>query len=242
MATLTIIQPIAAAAALSPHPKARIRAENGVEVVLPYAPRGTQLGGFADKWDTLDRPGRKPLVMRGADGLLTCSLSFTLARLDHQASVEDYIDALKTIAGTRQRVTLLNLSPQERGPWRVSSMTITGELRQHGTNAITRATVALELVEASDPNPQVGPVAGGSGSGAGASGPGKGKWPKSYTVKKNDTLRTIANKFYGDPGLWQRIGKANNIKKPTPLKVGRKLKIPAPPAGTLDPRPITGPR
>lgn len=221
MPTLTITQPATGITAPGPHPKAVLRAENGLEVTLPYAPRGTSLGGFAPTWGTLDRPGRKPLVQRNGDGLLTGSLAFQLARPDHQEAVEDYITGLAAIADAGQRVTLLNLSPLERGPWRINGLAVTGTLRQHGTNVITRADVTLDLIEASDPNPQVGPVAGGTTSaGAGSS------IPKTYTVKKGDTLRRIANRFYGTPAAWKYLAAANGIKDPDKLKVGRKLHLP----------------
>ena len=47
-----------------------------------------------------------------------------------------------------------------------------------------------------------------------------------YIVKKGDTLRKLANRYYGEPNEWRRIAKANKIKDPTKLKVGRKLRTP----------------
>lgn len=221
MPTLTITQPrdISDGGRI-PHPKARIRTEKGKVLVLPFAPRGNTIGGWADPITIQPRPGRKPLALRDGDGLTTLGLTFTLARADHQEPIEDYLRALATIAGSGHRITLVNMSPQERGPWRISDVTVTGELKQHGTNQITRATVTLALVEASDANPKIGPVSGGHG------GHGPGKHPKFYTIRKGDTLRKIANRFYGDPGVWRQIAKANNIKDPTRLKVGRKIKLP----------------
>lgn len=216
MAALTISLP-----RVQPPPakRPRLRTEKGIEFEFPYAPRGSSLGGLADPVTVQARPGRKPLTLRDGDNIASLDLGIVLAKLDHQQPVETYINQLRRIAESGQRVTILGLSPQERGPWRIDDLTITGELRRQGDNAITRATATLSLVEASDANPKVGPVSGGHG--------GKGgKRPKFYKVRKGDTLRKIANRFYGDPGVWRQIAKANGIKNPDKLKVGRKLKLP----------------
>lgn len=216
MAALTISLP-----RVQPPPtkRPRLRTEKGIEFEFPYAPRGSSLGGLADPVTVQARPGRKPLTLLDGDNIASLDLGIVLAKLDHQQPVEAYINQLRRIAESGQRVTILGLSPQERGPWRIDDLTITGELRRQGDNAITRATATLSLVEASDANPKVGPVSGGHG--------GKGgKRPKFYKVRKGDTLRKIANRFYGDPGVWRQIAKANGIKNPDKLKVGRKLKLP----------------
>lgn len=59
---------------------------------------------------------------------------------------------------------------------------------------------------------------------------GKSKvgWPKSYRVRKGDTLNKIASRYYGNSGLWKKIATANKIRDPKSLKVGQKLRIPAP--------------
>lgn len=218
MPALTITQPTAPRRAS--HPKAVLRTEKGRMFVLPFAPRGTELGGFQAPLTVTPRPGRKPLVLVDGDGIETMGVTFPLARGDHQQPVEDFIRDLRAVATSRQRVTFVNLSPRERGPWRISDLTITGELRQAGTNHITRATVTLALTQASDAAPKVGPVSGGH------SGNGPDKRPKTYVIRKGDTLRSIANRFYGDPSVWPQIAKANGIKAPNNLKPGRKIKLP----------------
>lgn len=50
--------------------------------------------------------------------------------------------------------------------------------------------------------------------------------PAVYTVKKGDTLKSLAAKFYGDYKLWHKIAKANNIRDPSKVKVGQVLRIP----------------
>lgn len=217
MAALTITQP----RPLLPVPakRPRLRTEKGIEFEFEWAPRGVGLSGLVAPVSVQARPGRKPLTLLDGEALPGIDLTFQLAHFDHQSPVEGQIDRLRKIAESGQRVSVLGMSPQERGPWRVDDLTITGTLRRQGTNELTRADVTLSLVEASDANPKVGPVSGGHG--------GKGgKRPKFYKVRKGDTLRKIANRFYGDPGVWRQIAKANGIKNPDKLKVGRKIKLP----------------
>lgn len=49
---------------------------------------------------------------------------------------------------------------------------------------------------------------------------------ETYTVEKDDTLRLIAQDFYGDPSLDDCIARANDISDPTQLSVGTELTIP----------------
>ncbi|MBU0686960.1 MAG: LysM peptidoglycan-binding domain-containing protein [Candidatus Margulisbacteria bacterium] len=46
-----------------------------------------------------------------------------------------------------------------------------------------------------------------------------------HTIKRGETLSTIANKYYGNPALYKEIAKFNNIKNPNNIKVGTILKI-----------------
>lgn len=224
MASLTVTRPrtpTRAEVATAKHPKARLRTEGGLRLELPYAPRGATLDGLADPWEVLERPGRSALVQRNGDGTPTLALDVTLARPDHQASVEDLIALLRRIAASGDRVTLVNLSPTERGPWRLAGLTITATQRQHGTNAITRATAALTFIAANDAKPRLGPVSGGKRNKKGITK------ARHYTFKKGDTLRKLAARFYGEPGEWKRIARRNKIKDPAKIKPGRRLVIPA---------------
>lgn len=56
----------------------------------------------------------------------------------------------------------------------------------------------------------------------------KSGWPKTYVVKSGDSLSKIAAHFYGQSSKWHIIANANNIRDPQKLKVGAKLRIPAP--------------
>jgi hypothetical protein len=58
--------------------------------------------------------------------------------------------------------------------------------------------------------------------------PKRGAKRKTYTVKKGDTLSKIAARkdVYGNGSQWRKIAKANHIRDPKHLKIGKKLKIP----------------
>lgn len=50
-----------------------------------------------------------------------------------------------------------------------------------------------------------------------------------YTVKKGDTLSSIAEKYYGKPWLWRFLvlhSQNKHIKDPKKLKVGQTVYIP----------------
>lgn len=205
------------------HPKAILEAERGTRMTLPYAPQGSELGGLADSWQRVDRPGRKPLLLHTGKRLPSMSLTLVLARRDIQTSIEPLLAKLLELGEARERVVLSNMSPLERGPWRITDLAVSSSARQHGTNHITRATATLTLEAASDALSRRGPLSGGTDE-------GKGGKATRYTVKKGDSLRSIAAKpsIYGTPSKWQRLAKANGIKKKpgADLKPGLVLKVP----------------
>lgn len=49
---------------------------------------------------------------------------------------------------------------------------------------------------------------------------------KRRVIKEGDTLWLMANREYGDPGLWRQIAEANNIDNPRTLEIGKEIIIP----------------
>ncbi len=49
---------------------------------------------------------------------------------------------------------------------------------------------------------------------------------RTHTVRKGDTLWSLAMKFYGDGKRWREIAQANNIEDETKLPIGKVLTIP----------------
>lgn len=50
--------------------------------------------------------------------------------------------------------------------------------------------------------------------------------PKAHTVKRGETLSSIASEHYGDPTAWRTIASANGIDDPRALNPGTVLTIP----------------
>lgn len=53
-------------------------------------------------------------------------------------------------------------------------------------------------------------------------------WPKEHTIKPDDTLFSIARKYYDDGSEWEWIANANPGVDATGLMVGHEITIPAP--------------
>ena len=76
--------------------------------------------------------------------------------------------------------------------------------------------------------PDFSNVVGGSSSTA-PSAQGEGAaGPRTYVVRKGDSLSKIAKKFYGDAQAWKRIHEANRdlIRDPDLIQPGWTLRIP----------------
>lgn len=102
-------------------------------------------------------------------------------------------------------------------PWKISSIAWGARLGRHGR--LRRQAATLSLLEANSGDRYKLKHRKGRPKGNG------GKHQK-YTIKKGDTLQSIAAKFYGDPHKWERIAEANGIKNPRRLTVGDVIKIP----------------
>lgn len=230
MATVTIIQGASTKKAPKIPKQDRPYMKAGkLKFGFPWAPTGGSLDGYANTYDTTARPGRRPLVQLTGGNLPTLGLTFTLVHRDWTQSIEGWLTALRRIANTTDRITIHGMSPSEAGPWRMTACAVAITQRQPGSNVAVRADVTLTLTYANDANPKLGPVQGGKKhghKGVRDRGGSSKKHTRHYVVKKGDTLSGIAEKFYGEPGKWKQIAKANKITHPRSLKVGRKLTIP----------------
>jgi LysM repeat protein len=61
-------------------------------------------------------------------------------------------------------------------------------------------------------------------------GTGAATGERSYTVRSGDTLKGLANRFYGNAAYDKCISQANDISNPSSLRVGADIRIPAKPA------------
>lgn len=199
-------------------PKAYLEDETGARVYLSWAPQQTTRDGIAAGFSTLDRPGRKPVVAKTSEGLLTQSFTALMGSVDIEDSIEPELATLQAMAAAGRRVRF-SYGGLEVGWWRISGLSIASEARQEGTNAVTRATVDVSLLEDSQlvlrPGQTSTTATGGTGAG----------W-RTYTWRKGDTLFRVAKRLLGRGNRWREIAKANKIAHPKKIKVGRVLRIP----------------
>lgn len=215
------------------HPLMYLADDTGLKITLPYAPRTVELDGVVPDWQTLNRPGRLPLVLREGPQLHSLTFDAFLIGdpLDHQASAEAVLFRLRQMAQRGGRITLGNLGPsaQISTGWRLTAYRQRSELLAHGTNHATRAVVALSFLEASDLILGVGPVTGGAKPPAAAAKPKASGAPagRTHTVTAGQTLWALAVRYYGSGDAWRRLADVNGIRDPRKLKVGAVLKVPA---------------
>ncbi len=183
-------------------PVVQLAAEGGQSMTLRYAPRGVDLSGWAAVFDLISRPGRPPLLLRTGDAAPTASIEFLLANLDYRVDVEQDLATLKALASGGDRITLIGLSPQEAGPWRITDVAVSASIRVPGTNRVSRALVTMTLGLASDPNTTLGPRYLRKAL----------KKAVKFTAKSGMTPQGQAHKYYGDPALWTIITKYNKMK------------------------------
>ncbi len=197
---------------------------DGIKVSLPFAPREATITPATRRRVTVDRPGRDQLLLDGGRGTRTLTWNPLISHRDVEVPVEGLLTRLQRLAEKGPRVRISGMSALEAGPWLLTDVSWKVVARQAGTNAVTRVEASLVFTEPSKVDPKLGPLTGGHQG----TGHGGGK-TRHYTVQKGDTLRSIANHFYGDPNEWKRIAKANDIKDPTKIHVGQRLEIPPDP-------------
>lgn len=178
---------------------------------VDIAPREIEYGGMPMDWASADRSGNTPLLLHKSMPLRTMSFSFTLTdKIDMQAPQTSKVTQLQQMGRSFERF-LVRFSPTEQGLWRITDLKVTSQLRTAATDEIARATVTIQLTEASDPAPAVGPVSRPAPPAAPPSAGGR-----TYRVVKGDTLWAIAKRYYGAGTSWPRIFDANRnlIKDP----------------------------
>jgi nucleoid-associated protein YgaU len=140
------------------------------------------------------------------------------------ASSLGVINAMAPISPTKEpiAVTVTGAWPIPSNiHWQIQSVTW-GERVLRPDGQVARAEATLELVQ--DTRADV--VIRTSPAKASKTKNGKTKKQATYTVKRGDTLSSIAAKKLGSASKWKTIATLNKIRDPNHLRVGQVLKLP----------------
>lgn len=218
------------AALSNPHRKMTIMPEGkSVGLVVPYAPRTVTHSALSAEWTEINRSGQQPLLSRSNDPRPKMGFTLFVGSPDPDVSVGKILEALASYARWQTRLRV-NYSSWENGLWQISSMSFTSQHR-NTQNEITRAEVEIEFILASDVRTRMGPVTGGVAPAPVAAPKPPTAAPKVrwHRTKANDTLHSLAVRYYRDSSKWRRIATANKIRNPRRTKKlgkGRVLRIP----------------
>jgi nucleoid-associated protein YgaU len=159
----------------------------------------------------------------------------------HKASVELLLDAWATGGDVTAQVTTVNaLSPVAPTaetpvvyvsgvqlipatiPWVIQGVTWTDQML-NAAGRIARVTVAFDLLQW-----RQGDVVVRNSPAKAAAVLTKTTRAKArtVTVKRGDTLSSLAAKYLGSASSWQKIATLNGLRDPNHLKVGQVLKLP----------------
>ncbi|MGD8453111.1 MAG: LysM peptidoglycan-binding domain-containing protein [Phycisphaerae bacterium] len=70
------------------------------------------------------------------------------------------------------------------------------------------------------------PAAGAKAKTKNDTGPARKAEPRYYTVKKRDSLASIAQRFLNDAGRWPEIARLNGLRDPHRILPGRRIRLP----------------
>lgn len=194
-------------------------------ITVRYAPREVEHTNISATWEEIPRANRMPLIVRQPTTQPRMAFTLYFGSTDPFDPVAAQLRELARYSRGTTRLRV-NYSTWEDGLWRISSMSITTLQRHPVTDEITRAEVAVEFVLAADLSTHIGPVTGGVKPPQSGTPPKTPPKTRKYKIKRGDTLMKIAHKFYKDSSKWRKIAKANKIKNPRKLKVGRIITIP----------------
>ena len=127
------------------------------EVVLPWWPDEIAGSNLAGIYETQDRPGRTPLLMRSGDPLGELRIGCIVAtnNPEQPGNVAQVLGALRRMALARKPVTVKLASRSAR--YRITDLGIT-ELDWDTTGEPSQAEVSITMTAASDAVVPVGPI------------------------------------------------------------------------------------
>lgn len=157
-----------------------LNAMGRIYVTLPFAPLEVDYGGFGLEYDTIERPGLKPLLEPTTRKLRTLSFTAKIAdkRSKGTVSVEDALRKLTVLANRNE--DCLFIYGAKALPFRVRITSLSySSIRRNLLGHITQADVSIELQERVTVNRSIvalnaieyePPVRPGEGGGSGENG------------------------------------------------------------------------
>lgn len=222
-------------------PRVSLRGEAGTTLTLPLVPSSMEHSGLGRNYDTFERVGLKPLLSAGDLQLRVYTFSLVIVARDPDTGVivttrssEPDLQKLLRMSETGERLHWTNLGPIEKGFFRLTSLSFTYVQRVFGSRQVTVAEAAVELTEASDAKVRVGPVSGGAkqpvtssrgGTQSGSGAPARAT-SREHTVRRGETLSSIALAHLGRASRYPEIATLNRISNPNRISVGQVLKLP----------------
>lgn len=135
----------------------RLAAPNVGTVVLPWWPDEIATSNLASVYETQERPGRAPLLLRSGDSLpevrIGCIVATNIS--PSQRNVGNVLNGLRRLSRARKPVTLRLASRSDR--YRITDLGIT-ELEWDDKGRPVSAEVSITLVVASNAAVPVGPI------------------------------------------------------------------------------------
>lgn len=209
-----------------PAPKAHrkcVIVQGNDRLYLPITRPDAEHSNLADEYAEADRPGRRPFLKRRASRLRKVRLHVEVIPRDGR-SVQYHLDKLRRFA-LSGKVTVQWGPDLAHHRWRITDLTYKGVHREQGTNALTWASLELELTEANDlVIPQrITPQAPRQAPPPAPARPAGGR---RHTIAAGQTLSAIALYVYGDAARWRVIADANKIRNPHLIYPGQVIVLP----------------
>ena len=223
MPTVSVIQ--GKKLTVTPSPKLIIRTvTNDISYTPPFAPKQVSYYVTGRKYNEVERPDRKPVTTSPGISLKQMSMELFIGSNNFEKSIDSDLATLEQLAFTKQ-ILLVEYDPRTQGQWNITSLDYESIERQSGSNIITRADVNIEFTEAIGFNTKTNVASLVAGSASLVASSTSTSNPKTYVIKKGDTLSAISIKFYYTPNKWRIIADANKLD-PKNLKIGKTIRIP----------------
>lgn len=183
-------------------------------------------------WAEVDRPRRPGAVEWVGTKPLKATLTLMLDGWARNKSVQSQIKAIEAMcpANPTKEQTAVYVTGAwpipPATPWQIQTVTwdVDGMLR-NPKGQIVRVEVSLELIELRVAEVVISRTSPAKRSGSKTGKSGREK-QRTVTVRRGDTLSSIAAKYLDSASRWKEIADENNLRSPNNLRVGQKLRLP----------------